>query len=252
MDSGNARKILMLYRSDSPDANDPQTAEALEVMRRDPELAAWFEQHRSAQEAIRGKLKAIPVPPDLRRRILDAHVDHRRIVHLFGPPMLFGLAAAALIIVTASFWFLRSSDQQTFLHFRDRMARKVQRRVYFKDMVTGDQTQVSNYFRTNSAPTDEALPKNLAKLPLEGVTIVSWENHPVSVLCLDAREKGATENNNVWVFIAKSTDMTKVPDKKSTQFEKIGRLMTASWTAGNALYLVVARGDQHDLQRYLE
>jgi hypothetical protein len=242
----------MLYRSDSPDANDPQTAEALEVMRRDPDLAAWFEQHRSAQEAIRGKLKAIPVPPDLRRRILDAHVDHRRVVHLFGAPMLVGLAAAALIVITASFWISHSSDQQTFVHYRDRMARKVQRRVYFTSMVTGDQTQVSNYFRTNGAPTDEALPKNLVKLPLEGGAIVLWENHPVSVLCLDAREKGATENNDVWVFIAKRADMTKLPDKKSTQFEKIGGLMTASWTAGDTIYLVVSRGDRQDLQKYLE
>jgi len=81
-----------LYRSDSSDAADAQTVEALDAVQRDPELSAWFEQHREAQAAIRARFREIPVPPDLKRRILDAHVDHRKVVRLFGPATL-GLAA---------------------------------------------------------------------------------------------------------------------------------------------------------------
>ncbi len=251
MDSGQAKKVLILYRKDSVETGDPQTAEALDAVRRDPELATWLEQHRSAQEAIRSKFRDIPVPPDLKRRILDTHVDHRRILHLFGPT-LFGLAAAAMVAFTVTFWLLYPRYEHTFVRYRDRMARMVQRRVYFTSMMTGDHYQISDYFRTNGAPTDEALPKNLQKLSVEGGTILPWENHAVSVLCLDAREKGGEEKNDVWVFIASTANVSKGPNKKATEFEKIGDLMTASWTAGNTIYLVVARGGEQDLQKYLE
>lgn len=251
MDRSQAKKVLALYRSDSPDAADPQIAEALEAAERDPELAAWFEQHRDTQAAIRAKFREIHVPPDLKRRILDAHVDHRKVIRLFGP-MTLGLAAAAVIMISASFWLFYPATDNPFLRYREHMARSVQRRIYFKDMVNGDLTQIGNYFRTNGAPTDEALPANLLKLPIEGGTVVTWDNHRVSLLCLDGSDKGAAGKNDIWVFVAHSIDIPKGPDKKNPTFEKIGNFMTASWAADNSIYLIVGGDTQQDLQKYLE
>jgi len=251
MDSRQAKEILMLYRPGSTDAADPQMADALEVVQRDPELAAWFEQHCAVYTAIRGKLKEIPVPADLKRCILVEHADHRRVIPLFRPALL-ATAAAALVLLTAILWFMLPSKEDTFLRWRNTMARMLQRRVYFKTMVTGDKTQIGEYFRTNGAPVDDALPKNLQKLPAEGGAVLPWENHPIAVLCLDAREKSADEKNDLWIFLAKSSDVAKVPDKKSAQFEKIGNLMTASWSEGGTVYLLVGRGDERELQKYLE
>jgi hypothetical protein len=70
MDSAEAREILKLYRPDSTDAADPQTAEALSLVDRDPELDHWFREHCEVYTAIRAKLKQIPVPADLKRKIL--------------------------------------------------------------------------------------------------------------------------------------------------------------------------------------
>ena len=251
MDSRQAREILTLYRPGSTDAADPQMAEAMEVVGRDPELAAWFEQHCAVYTAIRGKLKAIPVPADLKRRILLEQVDHRRIIRLFRPALL-PLAAAAVVLLTAMFWFMLPSKEKTFLRYRDTMARMVQRRVYFRTMVQGDQVQIGEYFRTNGAPLDDELPKHLQKLPAEGGAVLPWENHPVAVLCLDAREKNTDEKNDLWVFLAKSSDVAKSPNKKPVQFEKIGNMMTASWMTGDTVYLLVGRGNEQDLQKYLE
>src|SRR5581483_1201863 len=206
MDSRQAKEILMLYRPGSADAADPEVAEALEAVQRDPELAVWFEQHCAVYNAIRGKLKSIPVPADLKRRILEKPVDHRRIIQLFRPALLIPVAAAALIFLVAVWWFMSTGKSSTFVRFRDQMARMVQRRVYFRTMVTGDQVQIGEYFRTNGAPPDDALPGNLQKLPPEGGAIVPWENHPIAVLCLDAREKGVGEKNALWVFMAKNSD----------------------------------------------
>ncbi len=251
MDSRQAKEILTLYRPNSTNAADPQMAEALEAVQRDPELAAWFDQHCAVYNAIRSKLKEIPVPADLKRNILSLDVDHRRIVQLFRPKWL-ATVAAALVLLTAIFWFMLPHKESAFLRWRNTMARMVQRRVYFRNMVTGDQIQIGEFFRTNGAPVDNALPKTLQKLPPEGGAVVPWENHPVAVLCLDAREKGADEKNDLWVFLAKSSDVAKASNKKTAQFEKIGGLMTASWTAGDTVYLLVGRGDERELQKYLE
>lgn len=251
MDSRQAKEILTLYRPGTTDAADPQMAEALEVVQRDPELAAWFDQHCAVYNAIRGKLKDIPVPADLKHNILLQHVDHRRIIRLFQPAWL-ATAAAALIVLTAFFWFVSPNKGNTFLRYRERMARMVQRRTYFTTMVSGDQIQIGEFFRTNGAPVDDALPKSLQKLPPEGGAIVSWQNHPVAVLCLDAREKSADAKNDLWIFIAKSSYISKAPHKKAAQFEKIGGLMTASWTAGDSVYILVGRGEERELQKYLE
>src|ERR1700722_3690134 len=134
MDSRQAKEILALYRPGSIDATDPQMAAALELVQRDPDLAAWFEQHCAVYTAIRGKLKEIPVPPSLKQSILSRQVDHRRIIQLFRPSWL-ATAAAALVILTAIFWFMIPSKEDTFMRWRNTMARVVQRRVYFKTMV---------------------------------------------------------------------------------------------------------------------
>lgn len=251
MDSRQAKEILSLYRPGSSDAVDPQMAEALEAVQRDPKLAAWFDQHCAVYNAIRSKLKEIPVPADLKRRIMVEHVDDRRIIRLFRPAWL-ATAAAALIVLSAIFWFMLPVKENTFVRYQDRMARMVQRRTYFKNMATGDQTQIGEFFRTNGAPVNDMLPKSLLKLPAEGGAIVTWQNHPVAVLCLDAREKTTDAKNDLWVFMAKSSDLANTPKKKSAQFEKIGGLMTASWTAGETVYLLVGRGDKGELQKYLE
>jgi hypothetical protein len=251
MDSRQAKEILSLYRPGSIDLADPLMAEALELVQRDPELAAWFKQQCAVSSAIRAKLKEIPVPADLKHRILTEHADRQRVIHVFRPTLL-AMAAAALVLLTAIFWFMSPHKENNFLSYRDRMARMVQRRVYFTSMEHGDQNQIGEYFRANGAPLDDALPKNLRTLPPEGGTVLLWQNHPVSVLCLDGREGGAGETNDLWVFMAKTSDVAKVPGNKSTQFQKIGELMTASWTAGDTVYLVVGRGDERQLQKYLE
>jgi hypothetical protein len=128
VDNRQAREILTLYRPGSTDAADPRTAEALDRVKLDPELAAWFQEHCAVYTAIRAKLKSLPVPPGLKSQIIAGRVDHARIIPLPGPAKIL-LAAAAIVLLTTIVWFTFNTrpSENTFARYRDRVARSVQR-----------------------------------------------------------------------------------------------------------------------------
>jgi hypothetical protein len=70
MKNHEAKFILGAYRPDGRDASDPAFAEALAQAEHDPELRAWFEQHRKFDAACSAKLQSIAPPPGLREAIL--------------------------------------------------------------------------------------------------------------------------------------------------------------------------------------
>ena len=70
MDKAQAKEILLSYRPGRDDTLDPQIAEALRLLDQDPELARWFVEQQRADEVIRARLRAAPVPADLKQRIL--------------------------------------------------------------------------------------------------------------------------------------------------------------------------------------
>ena len=61
-----AKDILRLYRPGDSDSADGQVTEALDQMKQDPELRQWFERSCAFHEAMREKLRHIPVPADLK------------------------------------------------------------------------------------------------------------------------------------------------------------------------------------------
>jgi hypothetical protein len=253
VDSRQAREILALYRPGSADAADPQMAEALDQVKRDPELATWFQEHCAVYTAIRAKLKAVPVPPGLKRQIIVGRADHARIIPLPGPAKIL-LAAAAVVLLTTLVWFTFNTrpSENTFARYRDRMARSVQRasNQYMK-MYSTNQTDVLAYFAANQRPANFALPKNLQQLPAEGGSAITWNNHPVEMLCLNAGTDASGHPNDLWVFVM---DKNVVPDAPGAgaQFSQVGNLMTASWSAGDKIYVLAARGSTEDLKKYLD
>jgi hypothetical protein len=62
MDYSKAKQILMLYRPGTADEHDPDMAEALALLKHDPELVRWFAEHAALQEALRAKFRQLPLP----------------------------------------------------------------------------------------------------------------------------------------------------------------------------------------------
>jgi hypothetical protein len=70
MTTRQAKQILLLYRPGTADAEDPEIIEAVELARRDAELARWFAQHCAFQDAVRAKLRQVEVVPQLKAALL--------------------------------------------------------------------------------------------------------------------------------------------------------------------------------------
>jgi hypothetical protein len=253
VDSRQAREILTLYRPGSTDAADPRTAEALDLVKRDPELATWFQEHCAVYTAIRSKLKAIPVPPGLKRQIIVGQADYARIIPLPASAKIL-LAAAAIVLLTAVAWFSFGigPSQNTFASFRDRMARSVQRAdIPYMKMYSTNQADVLKYFADKQRPADFSLSKALQQLPAEGGSALTWNNHPVEMLCLHAGTETSGQHVDLWVFVMEKKYVPDAPGA-APQFTQVGKLMTASWAVGDKIYVLAGHGTGDDLKKYLD
>ncbi len=78
--------------------------------------------------------------------------------------------------------------------------------------------------------------------------MVAWQNHKVRSLCLTNIAAGS----EVWAFITENANLPKAPAPgKKPALKAVGKMMTASWTAGDQVYLVVTAGNEETMLDYL-
>lgn len=245
MNRDEAKKILLLYRAEA-DAADPQIAEAL--AKTDAELSRWFEEHRAAQNALRGKFRQILPPAGLKEQIISEQAARNKIIFR---PMNFALAAAAVVValaVLAVFWFRPPADDNTFSIYKNRMA-GVALRGYVMDLATNNPAGIRDYLAQNHAPSDYVLPAALEKTAVTGCAIESWQDKKVSMICFSTGKSGA--QSDVWLFVVDWNSVKDAPPAASPQFAKVNQLITASWTRDDKLYFLGTKGDQQTIQKFL-
>ena len=248
MDSREAKQILAMYRPGDTDSPDPRMAQALQLARKDPQLAVWFGQHCAAHVALPNEPESAQLPPEPKEPKPPAEAQHPEYI-LLNKLALIMIVAAVLLLLGAWLWpYFAPAGKNTLTSYRDRMARSVQRAYPMKIAVT-DQAQLREYFRVNGGPVGFPLPKNLEKLPATGGAVFTWHSQPVALLGLDAGG-----NTNVYVFLIKrSVFETPTPsDRDKPEFEQIGRLNTATWTVGDTVYLLASPADKTAIQGFLE
>lgn len=249
MDSQRAREILLLYRPDTSDANDTGFAEALEQAKRDPELARWFEAHCAQQSLVRKHLKQISVPEELRQRILDRVARHSTLVWWRRPAFQALAAAAGIVLVAGLAWFwARPAPGDRFADYRDQIVRGVQRfyDMNSMDMLTNNLSEIRAYLAQNSAPADYVLTKPMEKLPGIGCNILKWRSNKVSLVCLDS---GNT--NILYLFVVDRSAVSDPPPAGPPRFVRIRKLLSASWSEENRVYILAAGGEEEFLRRFL-
>jgi hypothetical protein len=240
MDSNEAKRILALYRPGDTDSPDPRMAQALKLAREDPQLAAWFGQHCAAHVKFPAEPEAVtaaPVPKD-RPSAGTEHLNLRVMIVMAGA----GLALLGAVL----YWtHPHSLPPNTFDSYRDRMARLVQRSYPMK-MNGTDQAQIRQYFRAHDGAVNFTLPKNLEKLAGAGASVFTWNSQPVSLVGLEAG--GA----NLYLFLIKKSAFASAAIPAQPQFLRVGRLMTASWSVGDTIYLLTGPMDEAGLKSYTE
>lgn len=233
MDRREAKEILSRYRPGET-ALDPQMGEALDLARRDPQLAEWLAK-RLAEQA-NTPAEGVP-PPDKKSEPQS----------IFSRPSVILISIAGVILLATLIWsWMAPKPKDPFISYRDRMARLVQR-SYPMTTVETDQARIREYFRTNAGPVNFTLPHSLEKLSGKGAAVFTWRNNPVGLMGFDGGG-----NTNLYLFLIQRSAFDNTPVPSKPEFARVGRLLTASWMVGDRVYLLAGPNDQTFLQSYLE
>lgn len=242
MNSLEARQILLAWRPDRGDSHDPQVAEALTLVEKVPALKQWLEGHKAYQQTLARTFHDIPVPGDLRTRIL-AHSKIVRPALWWQRPAWLASAAAVLLLLSLAVWWLRPVSEYSLDTFRSRMVTTVLRQ-YSMDIVTNDMTQVRTFLAGSKAPSDYVLPDKLSRLPVAGAGVLSWRDQRVSMICLDS-----PTNGTLFLFVVESASLGQPPPTQH-DFQQVNKLMTVSWTEGQRTYVLAGNGGRQALEQH--
>lgn len=254
MNSFEAKTIIQLYRPVGADADDRQIAEALEMARRDPELAQWLEDEQKFQQAVREKFRQIPIPSEHKEKLLAQGIrglsgDQKMIrpQQWWRNPVNWRTAAAILVLIglglaLTGLWN-RPRVADTFSDYESRMVRSALRE-YRMDLVTNDLSQIREWMASRGAPADFIVPDGLSSLSLTGGGVLRWRNHPVTMVCFNRGD-----DQMLFLFVM-NRSAVEDPPSATPELEKISKLLAASWTDGDKTYLLAGPEEADFLQKY--
>lgn len=249
MNANEAENILLLYRPGTADADDPQIATALALAKLDPELARWLEAHCARQLVIGEKFRSLPVPAGLKEQILSEHAAKGR--PIFWRPHAWLAAAAAILLLGALAWFWFPKPGDPLALYQDQMV-SLALRGYAMDLQTNDPAQIRRYLAQRQSPSDYVLPAALQKTVVAGCAVANWQAAKVSMICFRTGQPLAPgAQSDLWLFVVDRTALDLKAGSEVPQFSKISRLITATWTQGDKLYLLGTEGDAQTLRQYL-
>jgi hypothetical protein len=246
-----ARRTLLLYRPGTADAAEPDIAEALALARQDAELSRWLDQHCAQQEIVRAKIRQIPVPAGLKEQIISERAVFTQ--GRFSRRDIL-LAAASVSLLAIGWWAAVVSQQppndDTFSNYRHRMV-SAALRGYSMDFESSDPDQIRAYLAMQKAAENYEVPAGLRKAAATGCAVENWQGAKVAMLCFHAGPAASTSRkSDVWLFVADRAAVKGAPAPGSPEFAKVNKLMTATWTQGDKLYLLGTAGDEETIRRW--
>jgi uncharacterized membrane protein YbaN (DUF454 family) len=251
MNRDEAKTILLLYRPGTADAGDPETAAALALAKKDPELTRWLVEHCARQEALRAGFRKITAPAGLKEQIISEQAAHEKMLFWRPRAVLAVAAVIAALVVLTPLWFQHRGKDDTYAIWRSRMV-GVALRGYVMDLVTNNPAQIQGYLARNQAPADYVLPAPLAKTAMTGCAIESWQGAKVSMVCFrTGKPLPPGQQSDLWLFVIDRSRVKDAPPAGSRQFVRVNKLMTMTWTQGDKLYVLGMEGDEQTLQQYL-
>ena len=243
MNSEQAKEILLGYRPGLDDAHDPRVAEALRQLDQDPDLARWFEQLQRADDAIRRRLRDMPVPADLQQRIL-AERKITRVDFGWRKPVLIAAAAAMILLGVVSVWVYQFAAKNGWRTYRAEMVAYVSNHynMYIKAKSFDELRQV---LAERKWPTDFTIPDHLQSVTVIGGGAMQWQGHKVALACMKDHSRG------LWLFVIEKAALRGAPESETPRVEVVDDMPTATWSRDGNTYLFTVQGDEAFLRKYL-
>lgn len=246
MNHQEAKLILQAYHPDGKDASDPFFAEALEQVRRDPELQKWFAAENALEAHLQASLQtAVPVPSGLKSNLLALRKIVRPAPWWRQPVKLAAAAAVMFLMGLAVLWLVPQRPAQ-LVSFRDAMARFSLQEHGHVVFESHDLAKIHNWLQSRQMETDFDLPAGLQNGVAQGCRVVNWNGRKATMICF-VRDDG----EHMDLFVMDRAGLPEVPSGGAPQFAEANGLMTAVWAKGDKIYLLTG-DDAKYLKKFLQ
>jgi len=246
-----AKTHLLRYRPGTTDAADPLVNEALALAKISPELACWLEAQSAGLTVLRGRFRQIAPPAGLKEQILSEFAASQRAM---ARRRLLGVTLAVICVLVATLanlWPPRRATENPLVLYQNRMVR-IAMGGYAMDLLTNDPGSIRAYLAQHQAPADFTLPVPLQHTALMGCAVRDWRGARVSLICFrTGKPLPPGVASDLWLFVVDRASVGNAPNPNAPQFARVSRLITATWTEGNNLYLLGVQGPESDLRQYL-
>ncbi len=239
------REILGVYRENDPACAEERFAQALHAIDSDPDLARWWEEEKRLDAAFGEKLRGTHLPAGLKERMLTAR--DRSPAKRF-PMQTAALLAAACFLALAVVVSLRGplpDSTRSLANFRDEMAGFVKVPPTL-EMTTSRLADATAFLQKTSAPSEIVLPKKLQELEPVGCRTLRFGGNNVALICFKR-----SDGRLLHLFVAQRKALPHFSSGAGPNYAAQGEWMTATWSQGDQVYLMMAQGDRAALENYL-
>lgn len=238
-----AKFILHAARVDGQDVDDPQFAEALEMVKRDPELGKWFAEEQAVDSRLARSFGSFPVPPNLKAQLLAAR--EVIVVPVWQRRPVWLAAAAAIVLLLAWLALPRPLPEVAGELFPSEILQLAAHGPHVTESV-GSLAETRAWLAAHRLSADLPLPDALAGLRFKGCRKLAWRGRPVALICVF---DGARHFD---LFVLAEPGALRAGPAEP-RFAAVGQLAVAQWTHGGQTLVLAAHGvaDPLELKRYL-
>ena len=248
-----AKQVLLRHQPGLLNPDDGEMNAALQMVEQDAELRDWFEAHCARQAALRAAFRSVQPPEGLKQQILSERPAPVAKSTWRKPAVVTLVTLLAIAIVGSSLWWKERSEldkELSYATYRGAMVNAL--RMYAMDMETNSTPAIREYLAQQQALADFELPQNLAAAKPTGCGVLNWQGNSVTMVCFHSgRPLRPGEQTDLFLFIMPKDAALRTPPTGAPQIAQENRMVTATWTTGNLVYLLATEGDESFLRNYL-
>ena len=245
----NKEKIKFLLQAGHPRMEDRQDvvyAEAEREAASDPQLRQWVDRQQALTDAVRDKLEEIPVPEDLRGRILaggSLSVKTRQMNRRQWVAMAAGLA----LILGAILWQvlrIHPESNADFTGMRHDMTEFLSG-IFTLELSSRQLDKLQAFLAEEYQFVDYQVPDGLASHPGVGCRMIDWQGRQIALICFNV------EGELVHLMVLPRDQLPDAPAAGDMVRGVVNEWSTASWIDERNVYLVSTRGSESFLGELL-
>lgn len=253
MDNEQSKLILSTYRPGGEDASDPFFAEALEQVRRDPDLGRWFAEERRFDEAMHSAMESMRPPSGLRdqllvnRRVVRLHQRPGLMARLRSRPALWMALAASVIVLLGISFLMQSPDRTplTAAQFVDEVFDLKQSGKISLGKMGGGTEELRAWLAQRGSPADFTVPAKLEALGGMGCQTYTINGHKVSLVCF------MLDKDRIVHFFVMDSSGLDHPPGAAPSFIQRDDLTAATWSKAGRTYVLTGKDVDEETLRCL-